>query len=175
MRNAALPAHRLDRPAYACSAAPPPVNSSEPVPDARIAGATRRCELRRRDKVDSHRALALCQVELVSRTLLQRERVVDERRGIAAGPGANLLNRIQCGRRVRKIDDEGRGGDARGGYLGMPLRQPLGIPGQERDCEPLGSERAGDRGSNARADTRDDDDWLHRIRLRAGDIVIGEV
>ena len=40
MRNAALPAHRLDRPAYVCSAAPPPVNSSEPVPDARIAGAT---------------------------------------------------------------------------------------------------------------------------------------
>ena len=53
-----------------------------------------RCELRRRDKVDSHRVLALSQVELVSRTLLQRERVVDERRGIAAGPSANLLNRI---------------------------------------------------------------------------------
>jgi hypothetical protein len=60
-------------------------------------------------------------------------------------------------------------------YLGMPLRQPRGIPGQERDCEPLGSERAGDRGSNARANTRDDDDWLHSIRLRAGDIVIDEV
>ena len=45
--------------------------------------------------------------------------------------------------------------------------------GQERDREPLGSERAGDRGSNARANTRNDDDWLHRIRLRAGDI--GEV
>ena len=43
----------------------------------------------------------------------------------------------------------------------------------ERDREPLGSERAGDRGSNARANTRNDDDWLHRIRLRAGDI--GEV
>jgi hypothetical protein len=28
MRNVAFPAHRLDRPSYVCSAAPPPVNSS---------------------------------------------------------------------------------------------------------------------------------------------------
>jgi hypothetical protein len=33
----------------------------------------------------------------------------------------------------------------------------------------------GDRRSNARASTRDDGDWLHSIRLLAGDIVIGEV
>ena len=32
-----------------------------------------RCELRRREKVDSHRALAFSQVELISRTLLQRD------------------------------------------------------------------------------------------------------
>ena len=41
--------------------------------------------------------------------------------------------------------------------------------------ESFGSERAGDRCSNARADTRDDDDRLHGIRLCAGDMVIGEV
>jgi hypothetical protein len=46
-----------------------------------------------------------------------------------------------------------------------------GIPGQERDREPLGSERAGDRGPNARTNTRDDDDWLHSVRLRTGDVV----
>jgi len=56
----------------------------------------------------------------------------------------------------------------------MPLRQSRGIPGQERDCEPLGSERAGDRGPNAWTNTRDDDDWLHPIHLRVGDIVIDE-
>jgi hypothetical protein len=131
--------------------------------------------LGRRDEVDSHRALALCQVEVVSRTLLQCERIVDERQRIAACPGPDLLNRIYCGGRVGKIDDEGCGGDASGGDLGMPLRQPRGIPGQERDCEPLGSESTGDRGSNAGANTRDDDDWLHGIRLRAGATAIDEV
>jgi hypothetical protein len=55
------------------------------------------------------------------------------------------------------------------------VRQPRGVSGQERDCEPLGSERAGGRCSNARANTRDDDDWLHRMRLRAADMIIGEV
>jgi hypothetical protein len=166
MRNAALPAHRLDRPAYGCSAAPPPVNRSEPVPDARIAGATRVVSCVAAIKLTLNRALGLRQVELVSRTLLQRERVVHERRGIAAGPRANLRNCVSCGRSVRKINDEGRSGDASSGDLGMPLRQPRGVAGQERDCEPLGSERAGDRGSNARANTRDDDNWLHSIRLR---------
>ena len=56
----------------------------------------------------------------------------------------------------------------------MQPRQPRLIPGQERDCEPLGSERACARGSNARTNTRHDDDRLHRIRRRAGDIVINE-
>ena len=86
-----------------------------------------------------------------------------------------MLNRVECGRSVRKIDNEGRGDNARSGYLGMPFRQPRGIPGQERDCEPLGSECASDRGSNAGTNTSDDDDWLHRSRLCSGDVVIDEV
>ena len=85
-----------------------------------------------------------------------------------------MFNGISCGRSVRKIDDERRGGDAGSGQFGTLLREPRGIPGQERDSETLGSERAGDRGSYARANTGDNDDWLHRIHLRAGDIVIDE-
>jgi hypothetical protein len=89
--------------------------------------------LGRRDEVDSHRALGFCHVELVSRTLLQRERVVDQRERIVASPGADLIDGIHRGDSVGKIDDEGCCGDACGGYLGMPLRQSSGISAQGRD------------------------------------------